>query len=134
MIIWTNGCFDILHRGHLELFKYARSLGHNLVVGIDSDRRVKASKGDPRPINSQEDRKRMLEAIRYIDKVVIFDDDEGLKKAIEESTIHTMVVGSDWEGKKVIGANLVTCVVFFNRMSGYSTTHLIEKINDGICV
>jgi rfaE bifunctional protein nucleotidyltransferase chain/domain len=134
MIVWTNGCFDILHRGHLELFKYARTLGHGLIVGIDSDRRVRESKGESRPINSQEDRKRMLQAIRYIDEVVIFDDDEGLKKAIENGKIHTLVVGSDWEGKKVIGADLVTNVVFFNRMSGYSTTNLIEKINNGIRV
>ena len=132
MMVWTNGCFDILHRGHIEMFKYARSLGQRLVVGIDSDRRVQESKGADRPINSQEDRKSILEAIRYIDEVVIFDNDEGLKKAIKNSTIHTMVVGSDWEGKKVIGADLVTRVVFFNRMSGYSTTNLIEKINNGI--
>ena len=134
MMVWTNGCFDILHRGHIEMFKYARSLGQRLVVGIDSDRRVQESKGVDRPINSQEDRKSMLEAIRYIDKVVIFDNDEGLKKAIKNSTIHTMVVGSDWEGKKIIGADLVTRVVFFNRMGGYSTTNLIEKINNGIRV
>jgi bifunctional ADP-heptose synthase (sugar kinase/adenylyltransferase) len=76
----------------------------------------------------------MLEAIRYIDKVIIFDDDEGLKNSVKESKIHTMVVGSDWEGKKVIGAEFATSVVFFNRMSGYSTTQLIEKINDGIRV
>jgi len=133
MIVWTNGCFDILHRGHIEMFKYARSLGHRLVVGIDSDRRVQESKGTDRPINSQEDRKSMLKAIRYIDEVVVFDNDEGLKKAINNSTIHTMVVGSDWEGKNVIGADLVTRVIFFNRMSGYSTTNLIEKINNGIC-
>ena len=132
MIVWTNGCFDILHRGHIEMFKYARSIGQRLVVGIDSDQRVQESKGADRPINSQEDRKSMLEAIRYIDKVIIFDDDEGLKKAIKNSTIHTMVVGSDWEGKKVIGADLATRVVFFNRKSGYSTTNLIEKINNGI--
>ena len=115
------------------MFKYARSLGHRLVVGIDSDRRVQESKGTDRPINSQEDRKSMLKAIRYIDEVVVFDNDEGLKKAINNSTIHTMVVGSDWEGKNVIGADLVTRVIFFNRMSGYSTTNLIEKINNGIC-
>ena len=133
-MIWVNGCFDILHRGHVDMFKYARSLGNRLIVGIDSDRRVKEAKGADRPINNEQDRKKMLEAIRYINEVIIFDNDEELKKSIENSTIHTIVVGSDWKGKKVIGADLVTRVVFFNRMSGYSTTNLIEKINNGVCV
>jgi len=134
VMIWTNGCFDILHCGHIDMFKYASSLGGRLIVGIDSDRRVKEAKGGDRPINNEQDRKKVLEAIRYIDEVIIFDNDEELKKTIENSTIHTIVVGSDWEGKKVIGAGLVTNVVFFNRMSGYSTTNLIEKINNGVCV
>ena len=71
--VWTNGCFDILHRGHIELFKHAKSLGHELYVGIDSDEKVKADKGWDRPYNNQEDRKVMLESIKYIDKVGDFE-------------------------------------------------------------
>ena len=68
--IWTNGCFDILHRGHIELFKYARSLGNEVTVGVDSDRKVMQDKGLYRPINNLEDRIEMLKSIRYIDKIV----------------------------------------------------------------
>ena len=64
--VWTNGCFDILHRGHIELFKYAKSLGDKLVVGIDSDDKVKKDKGEERPINCVKDRKYILESIKYI--------------------------------------------------------------------
>jgi D-beta-D-heptose 7-phosphate kinase/D-beta-D-heptose 1-phosphate adenosyltransferase len=74
-IIWTNGCFDVLHRGHIELLKYAKSLGDWLVVGIDTDERVKNSKGESRPFNNIEDRVAMLESIKYVDEVVVFDTD-----------------------------------------------------------
>jgi len=134
MKVWTNGCFDILHCGHIEMFAYAKSLGDHLVVGIDADARVEATKGPERPINSQEDRKRMLEAIKYIDEVVIFNDDEGLKNSIKKSNIDIIVVGSDWEGKKVIGAEQASHICFFNRVSGYSTTNMIEKICNDIRV
>ena len=70
--IWTNGCFDVLHRGHLEMFKYAKSLGDYLIVGIDQDERVRASKGISRPVNNENDRKFILESIKYIDEVVMF--------------------------------------------------------------
>ena len=82
MNIWVNGCFDILHRGHLELFKFAKSQGSFLVVGIDSDKRVKNNKGISRPINNQEDRKFFLECIKYIDKVVVFDSDYELETCV----------------------------------------------------
>ena len=73
-IIWTNGCFDVLHRGHIELFKYAKSLGDRLYVGIDTDEKVKRDKGKDRPVNKLNDRKFLLESIKYIDKVFIFND------------------------------------------------------------
>ena len=73
MKVWTNGCFDILHRGHIELFKYAKSLGDELVVGIDSDEKVKKDKGKNRPIINLQDRIFMLQSIKYIDKVIPFD-------------------------------------------------------------
>ena len=102
--IWVNGCFDIVHRGHIELFKYAKELGDYLVVGIDSDFRIKRSKGESRPINSQSDRKFLLESIQYIDKVVIFDNDDDLTSSINLYSPDIMIVGSDYKNKKVIGS------------------------------
>ena len=76
VVVFTNGCFDILHRGHLEVLKFAKSLGDKLIVGINSDKTIKMLKGEDRPINSQEDRKAILESLRFVDEVVIFDDVE----------------------------------------------------------
>ena len=74
--VWINGCFDVLHRGHIELFRYAKSLGDYLIIGIDTDARVKHLKGSSRPINNQDDRKFFLESIKFIDKVVVFDNED----------------------------------------------------------
>ena len=79
MKVWTNGCFDILHRGHIELFRYAKSLGDELVVGIDTDEKVKLDKGEDRPINNLQDRMYMLQSIKYIDRVIPFHS-TGFKK------------------------------------------------------
>ena len=129
-VIWTNGCFDILHRGHVELFKFCKSQGDYLVVGIDTDSRVKESKGTNRPFNSQEDRKFFLEAIKYIDKVVLFSTDNELGQRLVENNVDTMIVGSDWKGKKVIGEEKVNKVLFFDRIGTYSTTNILEANND----
>ena len=126
--IWVNGCFDVLHRGHIELFKYARSLGTKLVVGVDTDSRVKAAKGESRPYNSLDDRVHVLHAIRYIDQVVSFDTDKQLEHYIVLCNPAIMVVGSDWEGKKVIGSQYVPEIKYFERIEGYSTTHILENI------
>lgn len=125
--VWVNGCFDILHRGHIELFKYARSLGDHLVVGLDEDKRIKQSKGEARPINSLEDRIEMLRSIKYIDDVVWFGTDCELETKILLSGADVMVVGSDYKNKKVIGSQHVKEVKFFDRMGDYSTTNIIEK-------
>jgi rfaE bifunctional protein nucleotidyltransferase chain/domain len=127
MIIWTNGCYDVLHRGHIELFKYAKSLGHVLIVGIDSDQKVKKDKGEDRPINNSEDRKFLLESIRYIDKVLIFDSKEELKNLIKDIKPDIMVIGSDWKGKPVVGQEHAKKLVFFDRIGDYSTTKIINK-------
>ena len=127
-IIWTNGCFDILHRGHIEMFRHAKSLGDKLIVGIDSDERVKLDKGKGRPINNLSDRMHVLSAIKYVDMVLPFNSTEELEIKIKYWSPTVMVIGSDWKGKKVIGQEYAGKVDFFDRIEGYSTTDIIEKI------
>ena len=125
-IIWTNGCFDILHVGHIELFKYAKSLGSKLYVGIDSDEKVKLDKGDDRPFNKLSDRIKVLESIKYIDKVVSFSTPARLENLVKEYKPHVLIVGSDWRNKTVIGEQYAQHVRFFDRIDGYSTTNILE--------
>jgi D-beta-D-heptose 7-phosphate kinase/D-beta-D-heptose 1-phosphate adenosyltransferase len=125
-IIWTNGCFDIIHPGHIELFKYAKSSGDLLFVGIDSDRRVRELKGESRPINTQEDRKSVIEAIRYVDEVFVFDTIQEMESLLINLDIQTIVIGDEYKGKAVTGENL--CVIdFFTKIPGKSTTNIIKK-------
>jgi len=126
MIVWTNGCFDILHRGHFEMFKYAKSLGDKLIVGIDSDDKVRKDKGPNRPFNSVEDRKFALECIKYIDEVVVFDTRQDLEDKIRQRSPDIMIVGSDWKEKEVVGEQYCTELKFFDRIQGYSTTNILE--------
>ena len=101
--IFVNGCFDVLHPGHIQLFQYAKSLGDYLIVAIDSDEKVSQMKGKDRPIFCQEDRVKTLEAIRYIDVVHIFNSKEELEDLIKTINPDIMIVGSDWKGKEVVG-------------------------------
>ena len=128
-IIWTNGCFDVLHRGHIELFKYAKSLGGKLYVGIDNDKKVKLDKGPSRPINNIKDRKFILESIKYIEKVIVFDTTEDLEEVILLIQPDIMVIGSDWKGKTVIGEQYAKKLIFFDRIGNYSTTNILEWKN-----
>ena len=127
MKVWTNGCFDILHRGHIELFRYAKSLGDELVVGIDTDEKVKLDKGEDRPINNLQDRMYMLQSIKYIDKVIPFDSTKDLEKTIKWYRPNIMEIGSDWKGKDVIGSFFTDKLVFFDRIEGYSTTNFLKR-------
>ena len=127
MKVWTNGCFDVLHRGHIELFKYAKSLGKELIVGIDTDEKVRREKGKDRPINTVQDRKFMLESIKYIDEVFIFNSRQHLEDLIKLTKPNIMVIGSDWKGKEVVGGEYCTELKFFDRISGYSTTKILEN-------
>lgn len=127
-IIWTNGCYDILHRGHLELFKYAKSLGDKLIVGIDSDKKVRRNKGEGRPVNSQDDRKFFLESLIYIDEVVIFNTAEELEGRVETIRPKFIVIGSDYKNRTVVGKQYAReGVRFFERIGGYSTTNILNN-------
>lgn len=127
-ISFVNGCFDVLHPGHIELLKYARSLGDYLIVAIDSDRKVAEMKGPQRPIFSQTDRSTMLSAIRYVDVVHIFDTRKELEDLLESTSPDIMVVGSDWKDKEVVGSQYAKEVRFFNRIGSFSTTKTIQGI------
>ena len=126
-IVWTNGCFDILHIGHIELFKYAKQQGTKLYVGIDSDEKVKEDKGPNRPFNTLDDRVSMLEAIKYIDKVFVFNNRDHLEWLIETTSPDVMVIGGDWKGKTVVGEQHTKEDKFFDRIPGYSTTNILEQ-------
>lgn len=128
MKVWVNGCFDILHRGHIELFKYAKSLGDHLKVGIDSDCKVKKTKGMHRPINKQADRIALLSAIKYIDEVVIFETPGELASRVKSYSPDILVVGADWEGREVVGAEYARKVEYFKRLDDYSTTNILGKL------
>jgi rfaE bifunctional protein nucleotidyltransferase chain/domain len=128
--IWTNGCFDIIHKGHVELLSYARSLrAHTgrLVVGIDADKRVAELKGPTRPINKVEDRMAVLRAIKYVDEVVIFSSDEELEGLVKKYEPLYLVVGSDYREKTVIGGSHAKNIIFFDKIEGYSTTDIINR-------
>ena len=127
MKVWTNGCFDILHRGHIELFRYAKSLGDELVIGLDTDEKVKLDKGDDRPINNLQDRMYMLQSIKYIDKVIPFDSTTELRNTIKWYRPDIMVIGSDWRDKKVIGQEFTDKLVFFDRIGDYSTSKTLDS-------
>jgi D-beta-D-heptose 7-phosphate kinase/D-beta-D-heptose 1-phosphate adenosyltransferase len=124
----VNGTFDILHVGHLKLLEYAKSLGDHLTVAIDTDRRIKTKKGQSRPINNEYERKTMLEHLKSVDRVVIFDSDEELIELVKSSDV--MVKGSDYKGKSVIGETYCKKVIYYDRIEGYSTTQKIQSIVD----
>jgi len=107
MNIWINGCFDVLHTGHLDLLEFAKSLHNNynkLLVGVDSDRRVKILKGKKRPINDHFERKRFLMSLKCVDQAYIFDSDKELKDFITNHEIDYMVVGDHYKDKEVVGS------------------------------
>jgi D-beta-D-heptose 7-phosphate kinase/D-beta-D-heptose 1-phosphate adenosyltransferase len=124
-LIFTNGCFDVLHRGHIELLKYCKSLGF-VLVGLNSNLSVEKLKGSNRPVLDQEERKFILESIRYVDKVVIFQE-ETPYRLIQETAPDIVVKGGDYQAKNVIGADLAE-IRIFNYMPDYSTTKIIAKI------
>lgn len=126
----VNGTFDILHRGHIELLEYAKSLGSELLVCIDTDRRVRELKGITRPINNQHDRTYMLSALKCVDLVWVFDSAEELIDQIKLFKPDIMVKGDDYKGKPIVGEYLINEIKFYDRVSSYSTTNIIQRITD----
>lgn len=125
-VVWTNGVFDILHPGHLELLKYAKSLGERLVVGINDDASVKRLKGPNRPVNDFITRKKQLETLPWVDEVVIFSEDTP-QKTIENLRPDVIVKGGDYTRETTVGHELAE-VKIFPTIQGHSTTELIGKI------
>jgi len=126
-IVFTNGCFDILHAGHVRYLEIARSYGDVLILGLNSDRSVRALKGENRPINTQLDRAYILAALEAVDYVVVFDEDTpyNLIKTVQP---HILVKGGDYKGKEVIGQDIVDELKLVQFVDGKSTTKTIEKI------
>ena len=126
-IIFTNGCFDLLHSGHVKYLERAKSFGDILIVGINSDRSVKALKGQGRPVNKENDRAYILAALEVVDFVVIFDEDTpyNLIKSIKPNIL---VKGGDYKGKEIVGDNLVEQLKIVDYIKDKSTSKTIHKI------
>ncbi len=132
MIVFTNGCFDVLHPGHIKLLKQARGLGSRLIVGINSDDSVRKIKGVGRPLFSQEERREVLLSLDAVDEVLIFDELTP-ERLIKEIAPDILVKGGDWKEGEIIGADFVRerggKVVSLPLVGGYSTTALLERMN-----
>lgn len=128
--VFVNGTFDLLHPGHMALFEYAKNQGDYLLVAIDTDQRVQLLKGCTRPICNQEQRKYMLKCIKFIDEVTMFSSDDELTGIIKEYSPEIMIVGSDYRNKTVIGSEHAKELLFFERDTQYSSTKIIETINN----
>ena len=132
-LVFTNGCFDILHRGHADYLAFARSQGDALVVGLNSDNSVRRAKGPNRPLNPEQDRAYVLGSLRAVDFVVIFDEDEP-RDLIAQILPDVLVKGKDWahyvSGRDIVEANGGR-VVLAEMVEGRSTTATIEKMRAG---
>ncbi len=130
-IVFTNGCFDILHRGHVTYLAEARKLGDLLVVGVNADASVKRLKGPERPINNEKDRSYVLSQLKSVDFTEIFTEDTPLNLILEVKP-NILVKGGDWKIDQIVGGKEVQSsggqVFSLNFVDGYSTTNLIEKI------
>ena len=127
--VFVNGTFDILHRGHLELLNYAKSLG-DVYVGIDTDECVREKKGPSRPVHNQEERKFLLENLKSVDEVIFFSSEEEFEGLIKFLKPDIIVVGSDWKEKSTIKTYYDGELIFFDRLEEYSTTKTIQHINN----
>ena len=130
-LVFTNGCFDIIHKGHISYLSEAKKLGDFLVIGLNSDASVKILKGNSRPINNQEDRAYILDNLKPVDAVIIFDEDTPYK-LIKEIKPDFLVKGGDWKEENIVGSDIVKeyggKVISLSFLKNYSTTTILEKI------
>ena len=131
-IVFTNGCFDILHRGHAAYLNQAKSLGDKLIVGVNSDRSVRSLKGESRPVNNESDRAFLIDNLKSVDYVIIFDEDTPYN-LIREIQPDFLVKGGDWKEEDIVGWDIVKesggKVLSLKFIENYSTTNTIKKLN-----
>lgn len=129
-IVFTNGCFDILHAGHVHLLVECKNFGDRLIVGLNSDSSVKKLKGKSRPINSEQSRATLLSAVEFVDAVIIFGEDTP-EKLIQALSPNVLVKGGDWKKEEIVGSHFVLKnggeVKTVSYLKGFSTTEIIEK-------
>ena len=128
MVVFTNGCFDVLHRGHIDYLEKSKKLGTKLVIGLNSDASVRRLKIG-RPINTQEDRKFVLLSLRCVDEVIIFDDDTPLN-LIQSLKPNIITKGGDYKVSEVVGSDIVPQTVIIPLLPGYSTTNILNKMSE----
>ena len=130
-VVFTNGCFDILHYGHIKYLKEAKSCGDTLVVGLNSDTSIRRLKGNKRPINTERDRAEVLAALESVDHIIIFNEDTPYK-LIGSLKPDILVKGGDWRKEKIVGADIVLAnrgkVISLPYVKNKSTTNTIKKI------
>ena len=125
-IVWLNGCFDVLHMGHIKLFQRARQMGLPVFVGIDTDDRIASEKGEDRPVNCLHDRVEFLKAIKYIDGVQSFSTDGELNELIKSHKPRYMLIGDEYRDKTIIGSEHIKEIVYVKKYGGLSTSNIVN--------
>ncbi len=132
-VVFTNGCFDLLHRGHIHTLREAKACGDILIVGMNSDRSVKALKGPSRPVLREGDRVEVVGALEMVDFLILFDEPDPFK-IIAALKPDVLAKGGDWKAEDIIGADVVTenggRVTVIPYLQGFSTTEIIERIRN----
>ena len=130
-IVFTNGCFDILHRGHVEYLAQAADLGDKLIIGLNTDASVKRLKGESRPVNDEKSRALLLSALQFVDVVVFFDEDTPYE-LIKQLQPDILVKGNDYKPEEIVGYDIVTAkggkVLTIDLVEGFSTTNIISRL------
>ena len=130
-VVFTNGCFDILHRGHVEYLAQASDLGDKLIVGLNTDASVKRLKGESRPVNDEQSRALLLSALQFVDAVVLFGEDTPYE-LIKQVQPDILVKGNDYKPEEIVGYDIVTAkggkVLTIDLVAGFSTTNVIRRM------